>query len=216
MEECLQLLIKDLRHLQHGLDAELRTDKFIHNKLINACQDIPACQYACFKPADGLAGLINDLRSSIITFQKVNPDNTQTQAFFTDWRYHKQYQTPSAPAPEHASPIFPSTTPFIPASSQAPGTGPALAAQPTINTLSTINPPATITTIRTGHGRELPKLAKTYTDAAKHSGQNDSSMSSLLENFRMGSTGGRGSCQAMRWMRWDTQDGMDETRAGVG
>ena len=64
MEECLQLLIKDIRHLQHGLDVELCTDKFIHNKLINACQDVPACQYACFKPADGLAGLINDLRSS--------------------------------------------------------------------------------------------------------------------------------------------------------
>ena len=89
MEECLQLLIKDLRHLQHGLYVELRTDKFIHNKLINICQDIPACQYACFKPADSLAGLINNLRSLIITFQKANPDNIQTQAFFTDWCYHK-------------------------------------------------------------------------------------------------------------------------------
>ncbi len=36
MEECLQLFIKDLRHLQHGLDVELRTDKFISNKLIHA------------------------------------------------------------------------------------------------------------------------------------------------------------------------------------
>ena len=78
MEECLQLLIKNLCHLQHRLDAKLRTDKFIYNKLINTCQDIPACQYACFKPADSLAGLINDLRSSIITFQKANPDNIQT------------------------------------------------------------------------------------------------------------------------------------------
>ena len=94
MEECLQLLIKNFRHLQHGLNVELRTDKFINNKLINACQDVPACQYACFKPEDGLAGLINDLRSSIITFQKGNPDNTQTQAFFSDQRYHKQYHPP--------------------------------------------------------------------------------------------------------------------------
>lgn len=85
MEESLQLLIKELRHLQHGLDFELRTDKFIHNKLINACQDVPACQYACFKPSDSLAGLINDLRSSIITHQKAHP----TEVFFTDRRYHK-------------------------------------------------------------------------------------------------------------------------------
>ncbi len=85
IEESLQLLIKELRHLQHGLDFELRIDKFIHNKLINACQDVPACQYACFKYSDLLAGLINDLRSSIITHQKAHP----TEVFFTDRRYHK-------------------------------------------------------------------------------------------------------------------------------
>lgn len=85
MEESLQLLIKELRHLQHGLDFEFRTDKFIHNKLINACQDVSACQYACFKPSDSLAGLLNDLHSSIITHQKAHP----TEVFFTNRRYHK-------------------------------------------------------------------------------------------------------------------------------
>src|SRR6266516_285391 len=86
-QDCLQLLIKELRHLQHGLDPDLRTDKFLHNKLINACQELPACQYACFKPSDSLAGLLNDLRSSIATFEKSHSENTQT--FFTDRRYHK-------------------------------------------------------------------------------------------------------------------------------
>lgn len=90
MEECLQLLVKELRHLQHGLDPELRTEKFIHNRLINACQEIPACQYACFKPSDTLAGLINDLRSSIVTFQKANSSET----FFTDQRYYKYPEPP--------------------------------------------------------------------------------------------------------------------------
>ena len=37
---------------------------------------------------------LNDLRSSIITFQKADPDNTQTQAFFIDQRYYKQYHPP--------------------------------------------------------------------------------------------------------------------------
>ena len=60
IEECLEKFIDELRHLQHGLDPELRTDSFIYNKLINACQNLPACQYACFKPADSLASLIND------------------------------------------------------------------------------------------------------------------------------------------------------------
>ncbi len=38
IEECLQLLIKQLRHLQHDLNSELRSERFIHNKLIN-CQN---------------------------------------------------------------------------------------------------------------------------------------------------------------------------------
>ena len=102
--DCLQLLIKELRHLQHGLDPDLRTDKFLHNKLINACQELPACQYACFKPSDSLAGLINDLRSSIITFEKSNNENSQ--AFFTDRRYHRQYPRSSSSRPfnRHQSP----------------------------------------------------------------------------------------------------------------
>ncbi len=72
MNECLQLLIKELRHLQHNLESILRIDDFIHNKLINACQKISACQYACFKFSDNLAELINDLKSSIIIYQKAH------------------------------------------------------------------------------------------------------------------------------------------------
>jgi len=87
-QECLQLLIQELRHLQHGLDKELQNDKFIHNKLIDACQEVPACTYACFKPADNLAGLISDLRSSIITYEKANRSNMS--AFFTDRKYRGQ------------------------------------------------------------------------------------------------------------------------------
>ena len=94
MHECLQLLIKELRHLQHDLDGEFRTDKFIHNKLITACQDVPACQYACFKPSDTLADFINDLRSSITTFNKSHPhqaENYQPEAYYTDRRYRTSY-----------------------------------------------------------------------------------------------------------------------------
>ena len=139
-------------------------------------------------------------------------------------------QAPSAPALVNASRVLPSTIPFIPKSTQPSGTGPAPGVELIINPPSAINPPAGMTTTSTGHGRELPNLAKTYNNEAKHSGENDSStfrlanlwknaLSSLLKNFRMGSTGGRDSCQAMRWMRWmgwDIQDGMDETRAGAG
>jgi hypothetical protein len=89
IKECLQLLIKNLRHLQHDMNSELRSEKFIHNKLINACQDVFICQYACFKSSDSLVDLINDLRSSIVIYQKTNSIIETFETFFTDKRYHK-------------------------------------------------------------------------------------------------------------------------------
>jgi hypothetical protein len=91
VEECLQLLIKQLRHLQHGLNSKLRSEKFIHNKLTNACQNVFACQYACFKLSDSLIDLINDLRSSIIIYQKTNSIIETFETFFIDRRYHKNF-----------------------------------------------------------------------------------------------------------------------------
>jgi hypothetical protein len=35
--DCLQLLLNNLRHLQHGLNANLYNNDFLHNKLIVAC-----------------------------------------------------------------------------------------------------------------------------------------------------------------------------------
>ncbi len=95
IEECLQLLIKNLRHLQHNLNSKLRSEKFIHNKLINACQNVFACKYVCFKLSDSLIDLINDLRSSIIIYQKVNSTNfiETFETFFTDKRYHKNFSS---------------------------------------------------------------------------------------------------------------------------
>lgn len=92
MKECLQLLVKKLQHLQHGLDSELCLEKFIYNRFINACQKVFTCQYTCFKPLDILAGFINNLRSSIVTSQKANP----FKIFFTDWCNHKYSGTPQS------------------------------------------------------------------------------------------------------------------------
>ncbi len=89
MKECLQLLIKNLRHLQHELDSALRTKQFILNKLITVCQDVRACQYVSFRPSDILAELINDLRSSIVTYQKAHFAET---TFFIDHHHHKNYR----------------------------------------------------------------------------------------------------------------------------
>ncbi len=96
MNECLQLLIKELRHLQHDLESILRIDDFIHNELVNACQKISACQYACFKSSDSLTELINDLKSSIIIYQKAHFIEfsffIEFIIHFIDRRYHRNFQ----------------------------------------------------------------------------------------------------------------------------
>jgi hypothetical protein len=91
-------LIKDLRYLQHGLDTSLRIDEFLHNKLIIAYQDLELYKYACYKPANTLASLINNLQSLIATYKASNPlintqafiTNPQTNLdmYFIDHRYH--------------------------------------------------------------------------------------------------------------------------------
>ncbi|KHJ30188.1 hypothetical protein EV44_g3772 [Erysiphe necator] len=70
------ILVKELRILQLSLDPDYRSDKHLRLKLINACQNIKACQLACFKPSDTLSCLINDLQSSISTTE----ENKQEEA----------------------------------------------------------------------------------------------------------------------------------------
>jgi hypothetical protein len=96
MNECLSLLIKELRHLQHDLESTLRIDDFIHNNLVNACQKISACQYACFKLSDSLTELINDLKSSIVIYQKAHFIEfffLIEFIFFIDRRYHRNFSS---------------------------------------------------------------------------------------------------------------------------
>jgi hypothetical protein len=55
------------------MDIILKTDEFLRNKLITACQELEPCKYAYYRPADTLTSLINDLRSFIITYEASNP-----------------------------------------------------------------------------------------------------------------------------------------------
>lgn len=84
----------------------LRTQKLLYNKLISACRDVPAYRYACFKPADDLAGVIEELRSSIATYEE-SRDNTS--ALFTDRRYHTQKPLST---PSHTQRLLPAPTPL--------------------------------------------------------------------------------------------------------
>ena len=87
--ENVQLLINKLRQLQYCLSPALRTDEFLHNKIVTACQGSPACRYAVSDPPTAIGALINKLQSSITTYEKEQALTGNTAAFFTDRRYHR-------------------------------------------------------------------------------------------------------------------------------
>ena len=58
LTECLDAMISKLRELQHSLDESLHGDSFIHQKIITACESVPACETVCRKPPDTIQSLI--------------------------------------------------------------------------------------------------------------------------------------------------------------
>ena len=87
---CLKILIKDLRDMQHDLDPNLQNEQFMQNQLIIVCEKVPTCRFACYKPNSTLARQITDLKNSITSYEKIyRSENYQmnTKNFFTDRRY---------------------------------------------------------------------------------------------------------------------------------
>ncbi|TQS37728.1 hypothetical protein Golomagni_01788 [Golovinomyces magnicellulatus] len=68
--ECLQFLVHTLREIQHGLSEDLRTNSFLHDKLITACQGVPACRYAIANPPTKIGELLNNLQNSITAYEE--------------------------------------------------------------------------------------------------------------------------------------------------
>jgi len=88
--QAFQELIDKMWELQRGLAKDLQSDTTFYNKLLTACQDVPACKPACFRPAITLAGLISNIKSSIATYGN---QRGETGSFLTDRRYHSNRQS---------------------------------------------------------------------------------------------------------------------------
>jgi hypothetical protein len=104
--QCFQLLTDKLLKIRHGIHPEFRTTLFLINKLITACQGVPACRIAISDPPEELSGLISKLQSSIVAWEKekentigsqalVRPNSYNTtssqdqEAYYTDRKYHR-------------------------------------------------------------------------------------------------------------------------------
>ena len=85
LNNYFQLFIQNLKHLQHELIMNFQNDDFFHNKFIIACRNVSVCKFACYKSSDIEIELINDIRSFILTINKIH----QIEIFFIDRRFHK-------------------------------------------------------------------------------------------------------------------------------
>ena len=90
--------------VRHGLPNALRKDdKVLHIKLIQACQDTPACTHAGCMPSDTIYGQIEDLQASIPNYEKRNQRLNDT-LFTNRHRNPRQYPiTTEDPIPEQIS-----------------------------------------------------------------------------------------------------------------
>jgi hypothetical protein len=86
-----QALIDKLLKQRHGIHPEFRTNLFLTNKLVVACQGVPACRIAVSDPSEDLSTLISKLQSSIVAWEKENPYQSATNpsAYFTDRKYYQ-------------------------------------------------------------------------------------------------------------------------------
>ena len=86
MIDCLNILVNELRHLQHDFSPELQNELFMQNHFIIVCENVAACRLTCYKHSLTLIDQIADLHTSIISYEKSHR-SFETKNFFTDKRY---------------------------------------------------------------------------------------------------------------------------------
>jgi hypothetical protein len=76
-----------------NLDISLQGDNFLQNKLFIACQDHLVCSIACSIPAITSTRLINNLRTSIVTYKALVRSRAKPNTFKTTRRLNNTLQT---------------------------------------------------------------------------------------------------------------------------
>jgi hypothetical protein len=89
IRESFNILLQKLQMMQKALDPNLYYDRYLYERLRDACEDIPACQNTCEKAAPTLAGLIVDLQAATANYDRKHPITPETQeSMFADRRYY--------------------------------------------------------------------------------------------------------------------------------
>ena len=91
--ECFDILVNDLQEIFHSLMPKLQNDEFMLNKLVLACRPIPACQAVSVKPPNDPITFVNDMKSSILTYESLRNEARagtliqEDEAYYTDRTY---------------------------------------------------------------------------------------------------------------------------------
>ena len=87
-------MVQNLRSIQRDLDREFQSDTAIHNKVISAVSDIPACSSAVLQQVSSLAALLNNIYTAIknyeaaIKAEQLDPSNSNPTSYFINCRNH--------------------------------------------------------------------------------------------------------------------------------
>ena len=106
MIDCLNILVNELRHLQHDFNSELQNETFMQNHLIIECEKMSTCQLTCYKHSPTLADQITDLHTSINVYEKSHKSDFETENFFIDRRYHRNNNNDRKFQPRQSSSSF--------------------------------------------------------------------------------------------------------------
>lgn len=98
--QCFQQLVTELCRQQFSLHPDHRTQANLCNKVVTACQGVPACLIGVSNPSENLAETVNRMQSSIEGWEHENPGSVTTssynqgyhdepdESFFTDRKYY--------------------------------------------------------------------------------------------------------------------------------
>ncbi|TGO31513.1 hypothetical protein BHYA_0615g00020 [Botrytis hyacinthi] len=76
LSEQLEKLFETLRTLQYGLVDSYQSELMLRDQIINACREVPECNFVLLRPASTYEGLCADLRNAIGQAERMRTTNT--------------------------------------------------------------------------------------------------------------------------------------------
>lgn len=87
---CHESLFEKLLDIQTSLPSEYRSERILHNKLLNAVRDFESCLLAYHKHTDAVQEVISDQHASLATIKLPSGSSAESSAQLVDRLYVRQ------------------------------------------------------------------------------------------------------------------------------